>query len=946
MVRMPFCFSYRHIIYVAVFLTGFASLCGQVIWQKYLSILVGSEARSQSLVVAVFLFGLAAGYYFFGRLTEKKNWTRRLLLKTYGYIEIATACYFIVFGWYFHVLEALSFNSPSYLIVDIFISFLALFFPTFLMGASIPLLTAVLPESSEEVNSVHARIYGWNTLGAFFGVLVSAFLWLPYFGFFVSLIFAGVLNLLAGLVFAAGGLKGEVVKKEEVQSIPSSLPGMFLVFFVFMTGAVVISCEILFIRLLNVTIGARVYNFPIVLSLFVGGLGLGSLLLPKKPDLAFFIRQMALSALFLFFTLWTGPYWGIWLSHIRVTLTNIPFSYYIFNLDVYLFLFLFIFPAAFFMGRLLPLSYSLLKKSRQNYGRLCGFLYFSNTLGTVFGAVVIGYLLFYFFDLDRLFQINLFILMALTGAVLFYEKKIKTAVVAGVLSLGLWFFPEWDRTHHVYGLFRIKQVQPSHFQSWFQFPKQFYGKVSFFKDGPNTTVAVTENYRYKHLPLIRQVIPQVRNNYAVFVNGKSDGSFVGGDFTTMFLASALPYLMVSDTSSMSTAVIGLGTGISAAVLGKMRDVKEVDVLEISSQVIQGLKSISSYKFEVMSNPKINIIEKDAFKYFTKTNKKFDLIVSEPSNPWVAGVENLFSREFYELALKKLNKGGVLSQWFYLYSMDDRVFKMILSTLSQVFPYYEMYIVNRADVLILAGSTPFRQDPMIQKIRFLEPSLHTIHKALGFSHADDIMMLKVFGKDKISRIAQDFPVTHSLTHPKLTYMADRSFFMNQTVNLHHLSRTYFESPEEEKIRFKKLEPYLQKTPQEVMKLCLPASGFNVFCRSLAEILQAYHNYKDSSLEIRYRYESYSKLRERGWVPYDRDFLAQVKSAVIRDRVSLSVLGYYILQVISDLASYEEARADVLDFESARLIARKQDKEYLLDIISKAQYPLSHDKTRYK
>ena len=187
--------------YMATILTGFTALCAQVIWQKHLAVLVGSEARSLSLVIAIFLLGLACGYYIFGLLTEKKASDRFLLLKYYGYVELLTGLYIGFFPFYFEFLKAFSFHSVNLLVIDILISLMALLLPTFLMGASIPMLTATLPESPKEVNTVHAKVYGWNSFGACFGALISGFYLIPSFGLNLSLSLIGVLNILAALVF-------------------------------------------------------------------------------------------------------------------------------------------------------------------------------------------------------------------------------------------------------------------------------------------------------------------------------------------------------------------------------------------------------------------------------------------------------------------------------------------------------------------------------------------------------------------------------------------------------------------------------------------------------------------------------------------------------------------------------------------------------------------------
>ena len=485
--------SYRYIAYSATILTGFCALCSQVIWQKHLAILTGSEARSLSLVIAIFLLGLALGYYVFGLLTEKSKLSRFLLLKYYGYVELLTGLYIGLFPFYFEFLKKLSFHSANFLIIDILITLMALLLPTFLMGASIPLLTATLPERSKEVNTVHAKVYGWNSFGACLGALVSGFYLIPVFGLNLSLSGIGILNVLASLVFIGNSLDGSIQKQEEPPTSPSPLSNSFLMVFIFLTGALVISFEVIFIRILNLSLGAGGYNFPIILSIFIGALALGSLSIKKKKlSINFFIKQLLIALFLLQILFYTAPYWSIWFNHIRVSLVSLPSNHFVYYFLVFLFLLLFLFPAVFFMGRLLPLVYSFLKKTKNNYGTVCGYLYFFNTLGTVFGAIVIGYLAFYLFNLDILFKMNIYILFLLTLVILIYTKNKLDLFILSLLGLLLLILPtQWDRSGHEVGYFRTKNYNSNmHFKKLFFLPKKRNkaSKVAFFKDGPNTTV--------------------------------------------------------------------------------------------------------------------------------------------------------------------------------------------------------------------------------------------------------------------------------------------------------------------------------------------------------------------------------------------------------------------------------------------------------------------------
>ena len=566
--------SYNSLAYFATILTGFSALCAQVIWQKHLAILTGSEARSLSLVIAVFLLGLSGGYYVFGFLTEKKKLSRFLLLKFYGYIELLVGLYIGLFPLYFNFLKQLSFHSPNFIIIDILITLLALLLPTFLMGATIPLLTATLPKDSEQVNSTHAKVYGWNSLGACLGALISGFYLIPVFGLNLSLHGVSLLNIIAALIFIGNKQSGDIQKQKEPPAIPSPLSNSFFMVFIFLTGALIISFEIIFIKILNLSLGAGVYNFPIILSLFIGGLALGSLSIKKQNlSISFFIKQLLIALFLLEILFYTVPYWSIWFNHIRISLVSLPSNYFVFYVLIYLFLLLFLFPAIFFMGRILPLVYSLLKKTKSNYGKVCGSLYFFNTLGTVFGAVVIGYLAFYLFNLDILFKANIYLLFLLSLAIVLWTKHKLAIFILSALGLLLLLLPtQWDRTGHEIGYFRTKVYSPKlHFKNLFFLPKSrsLNSKVTFFKDGPNTTVSLLSFYNLnqfsqKQMSNLKQLFSydfeEKISSYSIVVNGKSDGNSLG-DFSTVFFM--IPYLYSSQKENLETAFIGLGTGLSA-----------------------------------------------------------------------------------------------------------------------------------------------------------------------------------------------------------------------------------------------------------------------------------------------------------------------------------------------------------------------------------------------
>ena len=926
--------SYHSISYFAVFITGFCALCSQVIWQKYLAILTGSQAKSLSLVVAVFLLGLAIGYYFFGLLTENKNRSRHILLKYYGYVELLTGAYIGFFPYYFNFLKKFSFNTPNFLISDIITALLALLLPTFLMGASIPMLTACLPDTAKQVNQIHAKVYGWNTLGACLGALLSGFYLIPKFGLPISLSLLGLINCLVSLIFIGNKLEGRIIKQDKPISLPSPFPNSFFFLFVFFIGSLSISLEVLFVRILNLSIGAGAYNFPIILSLFIGALAYGSLSLKnQKINMSFFIRQLFFVLLLLQIVFYTAPYWSIWLSHIRISMATLPSNYLIYFAFVFLFLMIFIFPPVFFMGRLLPLSYMFLKKTEKDYGTICGFLYFFSTLGSFCGALIVGYLAFYLFDLDAIFKINLYILILLIMIFVFIQKNKRNYIILSLLALLLLLQPEsWNRQGHKRALFHTQSYKPAiHFKSLFYLPEETSKQFIFFKDGPNTTVSLLK------IPFNSVTIPQSLNkiknlfsfkedklsSYSIFVNGKSDGNTLGDFSTTFFM---LPYLYSKEKKNLSTAFIGLGTGISAGAYTPLKDVESIDVLEISPFVIKAIQSIPpELNFNAMKHRKIKIIESDAFKYFTKSNKKYDIVVSEPSNPWVMGVENLYTEEFYSLIAENLHPEGIFAQWLHTYSLDNSILEIVIKTIHQVFPYAALYRVGRGDILIVASLFPLKK---LSQNKFNQDFIKNAYSTLGIRQVEDLYLSQILHSEGFLNIARlSLEIPNSLYFPQIIYRANKSFFLSSKAHVYNLNYKYYYL--KSKIKTDKMKAFESLKSENWQNRCINHSGFNFLCQELSKEVLLYKNLKENK-NYNERFKSYLQLRHKEFISYNLEIINEfIKESLEKKNTN----HFNIINLINELLSvqnYGLASNTIFAFKNEKIINEKLYQELEKDI----------------
>ena len=909
--------AYHSVIFACTFLTGMTGLVFQVIWQKYLSYLVGSESRSISLVVAIFLFGLASGYFFWGKLTEK-NLGRQKLLKIYGYIEFAIGAYAFLFANYYQVLENLAYSTPNNILSDMLIAILALFFPTFLMGATVPILTAVIPEDTQEINSCHAYVYGLNTLGAFLGVFLGAFLLIPNLGLTLSLFAAGSVNLVISFIFMGNRLTGQVEKKEDLPQIPNQFGYITIYVFVFIVGTISISFEVLFIRLLNLTIGAGRQVFPIVVGVFVLGLAIGSLsLYRKKVRTVSLLRTLVWISFFLVILYLTVPYWPYWIHNIRVSITSIPSNYYVFVVLVALFLALLSFPVLIPLGRLLPLGYFMIDKNGQDYGKICGRIYFYNTVGTMVGSIILGHLLLNYLQIDHIFKINIIIFGIISCFMIMRERKWFLLGIAALITSSVLIIPQWKRDSHYIGLFRHRTPQPYSFSGFLKTPKTIGNElVEYFEDGPNTTVTVLKSTKDHKLEF-----------KSLIVNGKSDGN-TSGDSPTITSLATLPYLFAGNKDNLSAAVIGLGTGITSGVLASSEDVASVTTLEISPKIINTVSLFDPFTNVLSKNPKSELLETDAFKFFSKGNHKFDIIVSEPSNPWVVGVENLFTPEFYLMVKKSLNQEGVFMQWLHFYAFTKEALLLVLENLIAVFPELKLFFLHTGDMGILAAKSQFNMSHLER--RFHQETTQSFHEKIGIENIDQIFLQEIYTMKALKFIPTlTKSLGHKLDKPRLAHLAGKAFFQGKGASPLDLIDDQLKRWVIGTDRRYKVLARLNASDYK----CNHISIDKFHCEQWNKIKTDFdiYNGKVKSYSLYQQVSKYRTLRQQGLIPPDIEFLESAINQVESSTTNQQEISLLIIQEFTEERYSQRAISLLDDFIDKGLVLQKH-KSYILERIT--------------
>ena len=871
------------LVYLGIFSTGTTALIFQIVWQKYLTFIVGSEARSISLVLAVFLASLCLGYEFWGRVSDRVS-ERHRLLKWYGAVEACIGIWAVLFVYWYNFLSWAAFQFSASLWIDFLASCFVVGPPAFLMGATVPMLTRLLPSSIDQVNRSHTLVYGWNTLGAVFGAPLAALFLIPTFGLPTTLCFAGVVNLMVGAAFVLNRFPKEQLKgiSVKIQSGPQFLKKIDLMVIAAFSGMIIISLEVLWTRIIGLTVGSGVLVFPITVSLFVLGIGLGSLSLRSSkisPSTLVMSFLWALTGLLIVYNI--VPFLPLWLNRIRLALPLSDNGYILYQGAQWIVFGIIIVPLLIPLGRLLPLSFCFLQKKVEDVGSKCGHLYFWNGMGTIVGSLFLSHMLLHWLDIDRIFQINITLLALLGTLVMARFKAWKSLGASLLIVISIWVGPRWDRAAHELGLFRVREVGAFLSQGWFKVPRLENINREFFEDAPNSTVAV---YTTK-IPMTRPGSKKRTEHQisSLIVNGKSDGNS-SMDYSTMALSAFLPFVFSEETKPMNVAVIGLGTGVTASLFASSDSIKNVEVLEISSAVIRAGQYFDRYNGDLSKNKKVKILKMDAFRFFARTRERYDIIASEPSTLWVTGVENLFTAEYYKLVKANLSQKGVFFQWLQLGETTNKIFGSVLRNLAQEFPHLQLYKIGPYDAGIVASMNPLR----LQTDRFESSGFAEMRYRLQLENSDWLSVLEVFNGSQIRQIARNRKLyVHSLESPRLALAAGGAVFVGGVLDMEKLMapelRRHFQINDSRQLRVKKI--IKDKTLPEFIQHCSGLFiGERIACTRISKVRSSFAKYRSKSGRVnnpKEALDAYGELRNRGMIPADPEFLRSIEDQIVRE-----------------------------------------------------------------
>jgi spermidine synthase len=785
-------------IFVALLLTvltGFTGLVYEVSWQKYLSTLLGSHSEATAAVLAIFLGGLSLGYAVFGKATRTLQARARgrgrpaRLLVFYAALEGAIGLYALVFPRLFGGVQRLSLQLPEFgpatdFLIDVLLAVVLIGPPSILMGGTIPILTLVLSRSLATATRVHAWVYGFNTIGAFAGALIGGFFLIPLMGLDRVSYTMGAINLLAAAIFLVldrSGLRppedSPHVESADSSSVVSGYSGLMLV--AALSGFAMMTIQTILNRVGALAFGPSMFTFAMVVAVFVLSIAVGSLavsFLKNIPSRMIVASQWALviCLVLLYGLVENAPYYA---HVIRSVFQPTPAAFYSFQFASLLWLLMVLLVPVGLSGALLPLLFHHLRQTVGELGTTAGRLYSWNTAGSLLGALFGGYLLLFFFDLHVVFRVALAALVLCAAILTVQLLKISPLAVAALVMvpalIGLWSLPEWDPERLDSGLFRKREATALTYAGADAFFENRKRRIVFHRDGPSTTATVRDGRKDEDRP-----------DFSLSTNGKPDGNLIG-DYPTMALAALFPALLAEE--NRRSFVIGYGTGVTAGELAALDSMQEVHVAEISQAVLDAAPYFEAGNQAPLASPKLSLHRSDAYRSLLRAQGQYDIIVSEPSNPWVSGVEMLFSRGFLEAAKNKLSPGGVYAQWFHLYETDDEAVALVLRTYLSVFDHVSLWFTMQSDLVIMGIQDPERAlDVGAIRKRFEQPDFSAAFGRVSIQNLAAVFAHEIVPLGVLNALEMDGPI-QTLRHPRLSHLAAQAFFRGGRGELPELVR---------------------------------------------------------------------------------------------------------------------------------------------------------------
>ena len=745
------------------FVSGLTALIYQSIWARQLQLVFGTSQFAIATVLAAFMAGLAAG----GFLMARKADTIARPLFVYGMLEIFIGLYALLFPLLVKLVTPLYLGfyaafEPTPLAFGVF-QFLVLgvllLAPTTCMGATLPLLGRFVTTRLGNAGDRIGLLYGVNTFGAVAGIAAAGFYLLPTLGLWKTTLFAACCNVVLGAAAVAlSRSHGERDTPPPVEAdIPTRVPHRVPVMLIaVMTGFAALVYEVAWFRLMGLILGGSTYAFSVMLLAFLTGIAGGGwaggpiadrLLQrfgPSGPLKGLAVVQAGIAVLtyfmmfayeelpFLFLQLYEAADGGhFWVG--KVLLASLVMT-----------------PPALLMGATFPLMVRAVVGDNEQLGRPVGQVYGANTLGSILGAFLGGFILLPWLNVIGAVLVagaaNITAaLIGLTAAMHAsgkMDRKVQVTWIAVALALLMMASnrpPPWDPLLMTSGVYKYaSHLNDKSREGLLEFAVEDYSLL-YYNEGLSTVVTVAQS--------------KGSGNIWLANNGKVDASTTI-DMPTQVLVSHLPFLFAEDPKDV--VVIGLASAITLGAVTQHEELESIEVVELEPAIVEASHFFDDYNHRPLEDPRVRLHANDGRNHLLLAPLgSYDIVVSEPSNPWLTGVSNLFTREFFEMGRDRLAPGGVWSQWVQLYGMDADDMSSLLATFADVFPHVVLFAtIQDADLVMVGSNEPLTFDldrarSLLEKNKGVRDELALI----GITEPADLLTFYQFDRDSIVEITE-------------------------------------------------------------------------------------------------------------------------------------------------------------------------------------------------
>ncbi len=746
-------------IYACFFVSGFSGLVYEIVWSRLFVHTMGTSNLSITVVVAVFMGGLALGSALGGRIADRVESP----LRTYAWLVIGVGLGSLavfpllwiaspVLGAAYRLHDGQP-NHPFFTVVKALVCAASIVLPTAFMGATLPVLARHLTRTLREVGARLGALYAVNSLGAVAGSAAAGFYLILHMGLAGTAILAAALDILVGIVIlvahaprtapapAQKGARESAARAKAPLShagagAPASIAVSWAVRIVVIaygvSGFVNMCLQLAWTRALVIAIGHSTYGFSVIVAIFIFGLALGGWIAGlfadrlSRPIAAFGWILVLTSAASTATIPWLGMLPARFASDMAAAIwSGAPgtFDFVEFMQAGALRAAIVILPSTILMGMTFPIVGRVRVLSAQAVGSAVGIAYASNTVGAILGTAITGFVLVPL--LGRIWALlylaagvglaaGIVVLLAAPGGSRARRYALAVSVIALLLGFSYATRPAgvldtasaassaharkyWNPAIFAQG--SIKGIYLAHAcKSYDAYVEALLGwwEVSYYRDGEACSVAVLRRRANDHRSL--------------HITGKADAS--AGEFSfdleTQLLNGHLPVLMHADPRACLN--LGLGGGMSLGAMAAHADVGSIDLLELSPEVVEAARRhFADANGGALENPKVRTIIGDGRNHLAHTSRRYDVISSEPSNFWIAGIGNLFTEEFYRIVRDRLQPGGVVCQWIYGYNIRGEDYATAVRTFLRVFPHVTIWGNSLGDTLLLASCEPMRLD---------------------------------------------------------------------------------------------------------------------------------------------------------------------------------------------------------------------------------------------